>query len=353
MRLRITFMLFVFFSTVGISQNLRDPSIYIAHKTLQEIEIDGRDFDKAWGQVNWSGDYIDIEGIKTPKYRTQMKILWDKKYLYILAKLEEPHVWGDITERDVVIFYNNDFEVFVDPDGDTHNYYEIETNVLNTAWDLFITKPYREEGNAVINDWDVLGLKSAIHVNGTLNDPTDIDQEWFIEMAIPWSTFKTGYSQDVIPSDQFWRLNFSRVNWQHDIKNGEYQRKKDANGKFLPEYNWVWSPTGVINIHEPEKWGYVYFSSKEAGKQDSFTISNDEKIKWEMYKLHRAQKAYYEVHNSYAATLDDLITSSIIVENQTLRPMLENHITGYNIIIISPFTKKTLVLKEDGKFISK
>ena len=353
MRFRIIFVLFLFFLSVGISQNLGDPSIYIAHKTVQAIEIDGRDLDKAWGQVTWSGDYIDIEGIKTPKYKTQMKILWDETYLYILAKMEEPHVWGDITERDVVIFYNNDFEVFVDPDGDTHNYYEIETNVLNTAWDLFITKPYREEGNAVINDWDIIGLKSAIHVNGTLNDPTDVDEEWFIEMAIPWSTFKTGYSQDITPRDKFWRLNFSRVNWQHDIENGKYQRKKDANGKYLPEYNWVWSPTGVINIHEPEKWGYVYFSSKEAGKQDSFTISNDERIKWEMYKLHRAQKAYYEIHNTYATTVDDLITSSIVVENQKLRPMLENHITGYNIVIISPFTNKTLILREDGKFVSK
>lgn len=31
---------------------------------------------------------------------------------------------------------DNDFEVFLDPDGDNHNYYEIEINAHNTVWDL-------------------------------------------------------------------------------------------------------------------------------------------------------------------------------------------------------------------------
>jgi len=122
MKSKIAVIIIMCFFTFGYSQNLPDPRIYIAHKTLQEINIDGKDSDKAWRKVNWSSDYIDIEGFKKPKYKTQMKILWDEKYFYILAKMEEPHIWGNITERDVVIFYNNDFEVFIDPDGDTHNY---------------------------------------------------------------------------------------------------------------------------------------------------------------------------------------------------------------------------------------
>lgn len=64
-------------------------------------------------------------------------MLWDETYFYIYAEMEEPHVWGTLKERDTVIFYNNDFEVFIDATGDTHNYYELEVNALNTAWDLF------------------------------------------------------------------------------------------------------------------------------------------------------------------------------------------------------------------------
>ena len=44
--------------------------------------------------------------------------------------MEEPDLWGTLTARDSVIFHDNDFEVFIDPDGDTHAYYELEVNAL-------------------------------------------------------------------------------------------------------------------------------------------------------------------------------------------------------------------------------
>ncbi len=354
LKLKFSTILLGFFSIMGCAQSKNEimPKSYIAYQTSEKIKIDGDETDASWGKVAWSDPFMDIEGLKKPTYKTQVKMLWDETYFYVLAKLEEPHVWADIKEHDAIIFYNNDFEVFIDPDGDTHNYYELEMNALNTTWDLFISKPYRE-GNVVLNDWTVTGLKSAVKVNGTLNNSKDIDKGWVVELAIPWAVFKTSYFEKILPADQFWRVNFSRVNWDFQITNGNYGRKKDAADKFLPEYNWVWSPTGIINIHEPEKWGYVYFSSKKAGEKDNFNIPQDEKIKWELYKLHRAQKVYFEKHHSYAKSIDSLTTSSIIVDHKTLKPVIENHSTGYNLTIISPFSHKTLIVKEDGKFISK
>lgn len=343
-----------FFSLMSCAQSNKEiiPNSYIAYQTSTAIKIDGEDNDIPWSKVEWSQHFIDIEGEKTPTYNTQVKMLWDETYFYILAKIEEPHVWANLKEKDTIIFYNNDFEVFIDPDGDTHNYYELELNALNTNWDLFVSKPYRE-GNVVLNDWTVTGLKSAVKIDGTLNNPKDIDKGWTLEMAIPWSVYKKSYFEKNVPKDQFWRVNFSRVNWDFQIKNNQYERKKDPDGKFLHEHNWVWSPTGVINMHEPEKWGYVYFSSKLAGKKDEFSIPQDEKIKWELYKLHRAQKAYYNTHKTFATTIDSLIISSIIVDQKILKPILENHSTGYNLTVKSPFSNKTLIVKEDGKFILK
>ena len=45
-------------------------------------------------------------------------MLWDDTYFYVAAHLEEPHVWGTLTKHDTVIFQDNDFEIFIDPDGD-------------------------------------------------------------------------------------------------------------------------------------------------------------------------------------------------------------------------------------------
>lgn len=353
MRLKIQWLTAVlgFISIVGYSQskNTIIPKTYVAAKTTSPIVIDGDESDASWSKADWTDLFEDIANNEKPKYGTKVKMLWDETNFYILAKIDEPHVWANLKQRDTIIFYNNDFEVFIDPDSDTFNYYELEINALNTAWDLFLSKPYRENDNVVLNDWNIPGLKSTVKIKGTLNNPNDIDEGWVLEMAIPWASYKTSYYDKNVPADKFWRVNFSRVNWQHAITNGSYERKKDANEKFLPEYNWVWSPMGVINMHEPEKWGYVYFSSKEG--KDSFTIPQEEKVRWELYNLYRAQKEYYQKYKTWAKSLELLSKSPIIVDGKMIKPILENHRAGYTISVKSPFSNKTLIIKEDGQFL--
>ena len=113
-------------------------------------------------------------------------MLWDEKNLYVFARLFEEHIWADIKIRDEVIYFNNDFEVFINPNDHVFSYGEIEINALGTEWDLFLDKPYRLGGNAD-SSWNIQGLKSAISVNGTLNNPNDIDKYWTVEIAIPLS----------------------------------------------------------------------------------------------------------------------------------------------------------------------
>ena len=329
------------------------PQTYVAYKTSETIVIDGKADEDAWKSAKWTTDFTDIEGDKTPKYQTNIKMLWDDNYYYILADIKEPHIWATLKQRDTIIFYNNDFEVFIDPDGDTHNYYELEINALNTAWDLFLNMPYRESGNIVLNDWDMTGLKSAVQINGTLNNPNDIDEGWVLEIAIPFKELKTGVRLNNIPKDQFWRVNFSRVNWDFDLTNGKYSRKKGKDGKFLPEYNWVWSPQGVINMHEPEKWGYVYFSSQEAGSNVTFAIPQDDRIKWKLYEFHRAQRTYFEKYNRWATTIKDLQIAPFVIDGKPLNPVIETHSLGWNITMESPFSGSILSIRQDGLFLSK
>ena len=47
-----------------------------------------------------------------------------------------------------------------------------------------LTKPYRDGGKA-ITSWEVKGLITAIHIEGTLNNPNDKDKYWSVEVAIP------------------------------------------------------------------------------------------------------------------------------------------------------------------------
>ena len=117
----------------------------------------------------------------------------------------------DHDQRDAVIFQDHDFEVFLDPGGDTHEYYELEVNALGTAWDLFLVKPYRDGGPA-LHAWDIAGLRVGVDVRGTLNRPGDRDEGWTVELALPWETLREAAPGRRAPRDgEQWRLNFSRV----------------------------------------------------------------------------------------------------------------------------------------------
>jgi hypothetical protein len=227
-------------------------------------------------------------------------MLWDRKYLYIGAFLPDPHIWGTLTEHDSVIFHDNDFEVFIDPDADNHEYYEFEINVLNTGWDLFLDKPYKDGGKAD-NGWEIPGLKTAIHIEGTLNDPSDIDQYWSVEIAIPWKALSRHSHRRYPPSagDQ-WRINFSRVQWQTTVVDGKYKKVPDVR-----EDNWVWSPQGIIDMHRPEKWGIVQFSTQQesvVGLNPDVT-ENARKMLMEIY---HKQKANHRKTGDWWTTLEQL-----------------------------------------------
>lgn len=230
---------------------------YKCNYTNQEIEIDGVINDNAWKYAAWTENFVDISGYNSPNptHRTKVKMLWDDKYFYVSAFLEEDDIWATLKNHDDIIYRDNDFEIFIDPDGDALNYYEYEVNALGTVMDLFMQKPYNKGGKANLN-WNFEGIKSAVKVYGSLNNPKDDDVFWSVEVAIPWEAF----SKDNKPKtgDQ-WRVNFSRVQWHTNVVEGKYVKKKDELGKALAEENWVWSPQGKINMHLPEMWGKVSF----------------------------------------------------------------------------------------------
>jgi hypothetical protein len=278
------------------------PKGYVCYRASGPLTIDGKLDEPAWQAVPWTDAFVDIEGDKkpAPRFRTRVKMLWDDQCLYLAAELEEPHVWATLKEHDSVIFHDNDFEVFLDPDGDSHLYAELELNALNTTWDLLLPKPYKDGGRA-LNAWEILGLRTAVHVDGTLNDPSDKDRGWTVEFAWPWKGLKELTERPVPPKDgDQWRINFSRVEWDVEIVDGKYRKIKGR-----PEHNWVWSPQGVIDMHRPETWGYLQFSTAPVGKA---TLQPDPAgpARHLLHRVYYAQRDYHKKHGKWAASLKEL-----------------------------------------------
>ena len=243
--------------------DMNDVRHYDAPQASDEPVIDGRLDEAVWARAPWTAPFVDIEGGErpAPQWLTRAKLTWDSRALYVAAMMEEPHLWATLTDRDAIIYRDHDFEVFLDPDGDGLAYFEFEINALGTEFDLFLDKPYREGGSAVI-EWDMPGLRSAVHLMGTLNEPGDEDTGWSVEIAIPWSDLSPPGGRPGAPprAGEEWRVNFSRVQWPLVVDGDDYRKAREPTAQNPhPESNWVWSPQGEIDMHVPEMWGRVRF----------------------------------------------------------------------------------------------
>jgi len=232
--------------------------------------IDGRADDAVWKNAAWSEDFIDIEGPvrAVPGQRTRAKVAWSESAFYIFAELEETDVWATLREDDSIVFQDNDFEVFIDPDGDCGAYYEIEVNAFGTVFDLFLPLPYRAGGSAN-HGWNARGMQLATAIDGTMNDSRDRDRGWTVEIALPWSALEP---IDVDAADakainhprgqrppaagDVWRINFSRVQWHLEHAGNGYRKVPGRS-----EDNWVWTPQWMIDMHVPQWWGRVVFEA--------------------------------------------------------------------------------------------
>ena len=269
--------------TPGVSDgpsSIEQPSVSVTHPPLEYAcrftpdapALDGDLEGGAWASAAWTADFADIEGSTrpAPRFRTRAKMLWDATHLYVAAEMVEPDLWATYERRDMIVYHEHDFEVFIDPDGDEEEYYEIEINVLGTIFDLFLHRAYRRGGPAE-HGWNADGLRWAIHTDGSVNDPSDRDRGWVVELAIPFADLRPPTTREdgspwtlapiheqhrrIVPEvGDAWRINFSRVAWDLEVVDGVYRKIEGR-----PEHNWTWTPQWEINMHVPSRWGVVRF----------------------------------------------------------------------------------------------
>ncbi|MBN2081101.1 carbohydrate-binding family 9-like protein [bacterium] len=326
--------------------------IYQCYRVNTPPAIDGRLDEPAWNGADSTEDFVDIRGSQwpAPSLRTLAKLCWDDTHLYIAATLEEQHLQASCTEHDAYIYqFDNDFEVFIDPDGDTHNYFELEMNALNTVWDLLLTKPYRDGGLA-LDGWDFKGLQTAVALAHTLNDPADVDSGWTVEIAIPWRALAeaAGTACPPAPGD-YWRLNFSRVEWRFENDHGEYVKVVDPDtGDAYSEDNWVWSPPGLISMHYPERWGYLLFLADEPDPELLDRIGERDAVSQILYDVYYLQRDYFAEHGAYALFIADLRWNEQRYATAELRPLLSGDGQHYQVAVELP-SGGSLWLDETGR----
>ena len=260
---------------------------YIAAWTDQSIKVDGNISKQVWAEAAWSSRFVDMVDGGPSIYETKCAILWNTENLYVAIKIEEPFLSASKTERDSIVFMDNDIELFIDG-GDL--YYELEINALNTVYEvLFAWKDKFAESKLLQNptfdlrgaqvysfggdydrqgehfwkgthprgvrwafrDFDLEGLKTAVALEGTLNDNSDVDKGWSAEISIPWSSLEILANGRAIPpkDGDIWSLFLGR--FQKIFMSGREEQPHPASS--LTHH-------GVYDTHLPEKWSSIKFS---------------------------------------------------------------------------------------------
>lgn len=128
------------------------------------------------------------------------------------------------------------------------------------------------------------------------------------------------------------------------MQDGEYRKVLNLEtGKPYPEDNWVWSPMGIINMHYPELWGYVVFADGEGPR--SFTLPDDERIKWELRRLYYQERNYYEAQGEFTQDVKLLMGE----DSWSIEPVIETTRSLFQISAPSSDGTALICVREDGK----
>lgn len=243
------------------------PRQYVVYRTSDKISVDGKLNESSWKNAAWTENHVHIvfEGYKNPNLNTRSKMVWDDECIYFAGFLEEPNIYAHLTKNDTIICRESDFEIFIDVDGDTRNYVEIEFNALGTIWDITYDKeidkgamPKSFPWIPGSEPWDVDGLRLAVRTDGTVNYPFDKDVGWAYECSIPWATLQErSLSGEKLNQDgASMRVNFSRV--QFNIR----EEWPITDWRPVRGVDWLWSPMLTYRAHITETFGRVIMSER-------------------------------------------------------------------------------------------
>jgi hypothetical protein len=185
----------------------RGPAEYVVHRASTPIVVDGVLAEAGWDRAAKAGPFVRSLDGKPATAATEARLLWDDDNLYLAFICEDPNVAGTFFKDDEKLYTSNVVELFLNPSGDAaRGYDEIEVAPTNALFDAsFVGGP--RQGMDL--SWSS-HARHAVHVDGTLNDPSDVDRGWTVELAIPFAAL-TGMPRPRPVRGDRWKFNLYRL----------------------------------------------------------------------------------------------------------------------------------------------
>ncbi|HUQ90162.1 MAG TPA: carbohydrate-binding family 9-like protein [Bryobacteraceae bacterium] len=237
----MTIVILILLGSSGLAQDWTPPS-YTVLRAATPIRIDGKLDEPAWFAAPAVGRFHFPWWTSGKKEGSIAKILWDKENLYIAHIAEDAHITARHKDHDGKVAEDDCFEIMILPDRDKPEvYFNIEWNVIGGYVDNFRPNGPNKPRAPV---WDAEGVEIAGSYEGTLNDDSDLDRYWLVEVKIPLRNFAR-YAKHIPPlPGESWRINLNR-----------------HGGATNPQYS-QWSPGGTPKpaFHTPHRFGKIIFS---------------------------------------------------------------------------------------------
>lgn len=242
------FTVIISFSLNSGEANAQNEPVYIVKKASSTININGILDEKDWINADTTSHFVILgNNVAPPLTTTWAKMLWDNENLYIGMYCQDKNIWAQMTTHDAPLYMEDAVEVYIDADQDGMNYIEFELNPLNTTFDLWLTRPYANGGIAH-PDWNFVNVTTAVKINGTIADSSDVDSSWTCEMKFPFSEMQFVAPDMNYPpqNNDIWRINLYRF----DRGNPDVSKHEETG----------WSQTGG-GQHVPAKFGVLWFKN--------------------------------------------------------------------------------------------
>jgi hypothetical protein len=214
---------------------------YQVMRTTGKIAIDGILDDADWASAKSVGAFAFPWWKAGDKEQTEAKLLWDDNFLYLSFRCDDAHIWADHYDANSATCLDDCAEIFWNPNpkaGDSYNMFEMNCigNALSVCNNL--KKPILEN--------KILPPHMAQRIDGTVNNDSDTDKGWVLEVAIRFSDYPGLFDGRTPKDGDFWRIGLNR-----------------CGGKINEQFSqWSASQTPQPNFHAPKDFGKIIFVNK-------------------------------------------------------------------------------------------
>lgn len=213
--------------TQFLSTDAPEPIPVTAVQSSGKIVLDGKIDEKAWQEAAvYDLIYYDASYEQPPRERARVlaqkfeggkaRILYDKDYVYVATEFEDKDVLGYAPNQQMRLHNQGDIvELFLGP-TDAMHFWEIQVAPNGkTACFYYLTTDMPSVTELTFQTQLPAGLKSAVAIDGKLNEHKKWDKSWTAEIRIPRKMFADAGSP--FAAGKPWTLRFGRWNASHNL----------------------------------------------------------------------------------------------------------------------------------------